>query len=74
LDSTGTVWPERQRFLKQHDLRVKKQDAESEKKFGMNWKMTAKTTLVQLHHKIQTFENRNRSAVCNARQAQEMLR
>jgi hypothetical protein len=24
--------------------------------FGINWKMTAKTTLVQLHHKIQTFE------------------
>lgn len=24
--------------------------------YGMNWKMTAKTILIQLHHKIQTFE------------------
>lgn len=23
----------------------------------MNWKMTAKTTLVQLHHKVETFEH-----------------
>lgn len=27
------------------------------KNFGINWKMTAKTILIQLHHKIQTFEN-----------------
>jgi hypothetical protein len=26
----------------------------------MNWKMTAKTILVQLHHKIQTFEHINK--------------
>jgi len=63
LDSTGTVWPERQRLLKGHGLRVKKQDAESEKKFGMNWKMTAKTILVQLHHKIETFEQINKHLV-----------
>lgn len=25
--------------------------------FGINWKMTAKTALVQLHHKIKTFEH-----------------
>src|SRR5262249_43551433 len=25
--------------------------------YGINWKMTAKTTLVQLHHKIETFES-----------------
>ena len=29
----------------------------SSKSFGMNWKMTAKTILVQMHHKIQTFEH-----------------
>lgn len=29
----------------------------------MNWKMTAKTILVQLHHKIQTFEGVNRHLV-----------
>jgi hypothetical protein len=57
LDSTGTVWPERQRFLHQHGIRVKGADRKSGKPFGLNWKMTAKTILVQLHHKIQTFEH-----------------
>jgi hypothetical protein len=56
LDTTGTVWPERQRFLRQHRIRVKREDAASNKPFGMNWKMTAKTILVQLNHKIATFE------------------
>lgn len=57
LDTTGTVWPERQRFLRRHGVRVKKTDTSSVKGFGMNWKMTAKTTLVQLHHKIDTFQH-----------------
>jgi hypothetical protein len=56
LDTTGTVWPERQRFLRQHKVRVKQGDAAADKPFGMNWKMTAKTILVQLNHKIATFE------------------
>lgn len=29
----------------------------------MNWKMTAKTTLVQMHHKIQTLEHLNKKLV-----------
>jgi hypothetical protein len=29
----------------------------------MNWKMTAKTILVQLHHKIETFEHVNKHLV-----------
>lgn len=29
----------------------------------MNWKMTAKTTLMQLHHKVQTFEHVNKKLV-----------
>ena len=29
----------------------------------MNWKMTAKTTLVQMHHKIETFEYVNKKLV-----------
>ena len=29
----------------------------------MNWKMTAKTILVQLHHKIETFEHLSRHIV-----------
>ena len=57
MDSTGTVWPERQRFLRSKGIRVKPKDADSAKKFGINWKMTAKTILVQLHHKISTFEH-----------------
>jgi hypothetical protein len=57
LDTTGTVWPERQRFLHRHGVRVTRADRTSTKPFGLNWKMTAKTILVQLHHKIQTFEH-----------------
>lgn len=57
LDTTGTVWPERQRFLRLAGLDVLPSDAESSRPFGMNWKMTAKTILVQLHHKIETFES-----------------
>jgi len=57
LDTTGTVWPERQRFLALAGVKVPKKDVENPKTFGMNWKMTAKTILVQLHHKIETFEH-----------------
>jgi hypothetical protein len=57
LDTTGTVWPERQRFLRKHKLYVKAEHAASDKPFGMNWKMTAKTILIQLNHKIATFEH-----------------
>jgi hypothetical protein len=56
LDTTGTVWPERQRFLQHHGVSVRDVDVASRKAFGMNWKMTAKTILMQLHHKIHTFE------------------
>lgn len=63
LDTTGTVWPERQRFLRQHEVRVKRQDIASTKPFGMNWKMTAKTILVQLNHKIATFEHLSKRLV-----------
>ena len=63
LDTTGTIWPERQRLLRDLGV-VRKDDAEnSAKPFGMNWKMTAKTILVQMHHKIQTFEHVNRKLV-----------
>ncbi len=54
LDTTGTVWTERQRFLR--TIGISTPDFDSSKSFGMNWKMTAKTILVQLHHKIDTFE------------------
>lgn len=63
LDTTGTVWPERQRILR--DLGVSRSDGaeNSNRRFGVNWKMTAKTVLVQLHHKIQTFEHVNKKLV-----------
>ena len=57
LDTTGTVWPERQRFLHEHRVPARRDDVESTRSFGMNWKMTSKTILVQLHHKVGTFEH-----------------
>lgn len=63
LDTTGTVWPERQRLLSA--LGVPRGDVaeSSDKPYGMNWKMTAKTILVQMHHKIETFEHVNKKLV-----------
>ena len=63
LDTTGTVWPERQRLLRELGFDVDDADVTSKKPYGMNWKMTAKTILVQLHHKVRTFENLNKHLV-----------
>lgn len=63
LDTTGTVWPERQRFLGAKGVAVAPADVSSPKSFGMNWKMTAKTILVQLHHKVKTLEMVNKHLV-----------
>ncbi|MHA6644685.1 NotI family restriction endonuclease [Mesorhizobium sp. A623] len=60
LDTTGTVWPFRQDFLKSHGINVPPYEAGT---FGVNWKMTAKTILVQLNHKIGTFEGMNKKLV-----------
>jgi len=61
LDTTGSVWGYRQSFLKSQGV---KQPAFNENAtFGMNWKMTVKTILVQMHHKITTFENLNKHLV-----------
>jgi hypothetical protein len=60
LDTTGTVWPERQKFLATKGFNVRDPEPKS---YGMNWKMTAKTILVQLHHKIRTFEGVNKHLV-----------
>lgn len=61
MDTTGSVWYERQLALKEVGLKVK--EPLERKSFGVNWKMTAKTILVQLHHKINTFEYLNRHFV-----------
>jgi len=63
LDTTGSVWPERQRLLAELDI-PREDDAENgSQTFGMNWKMTAKTILMQMHHKTQTFEHVNKKLV-----------
>jgi hypothetical protein len=64
LDTTGSIWPERQRLLKRKGLTSQWTKGAAEKKgFGMNWKMTAKTILMQLHHKASTFEALHRHLV-----------
>ena len=63
LDTTGAVWPERQRLLNEHGFSVDKADLENRKSFGINWKMTAKTILMQMHHKSETFEHLNKHLV-----------
>lgn len=64
LDTTGTVWPDRQRFITSKGIPgASPKDLANPKSYGMNWKMTAKTILVQLHHKIQTLEALNKHLV-----------
>ena len=63
MDTTGTVWPERQRFLHERGIAVDKNDINNPRPFGMNWKMTLKTILIQMHHKSETFENLNKHLV-----------
>lgn len=62
LDTTGSLWPSRQAFLKAQGLKAPLR-ADPGTSAGVNWKMTAKTTLVQLHHKIETFESLDRRLV-----------
>lgn len=63
LDTSGTVWPERQRLLKELGIKRIGSAEDSGRSYGMNWKMTAKTILMQTHHKIQTFEHVNKKLV-----------
>jgi hypothetical protein len=63
LDTTGTIWPERQQLLKEFGISQIDDTATTSKPFGMNWKMTAKTILIQMHHKVKTFECINKKIV-----------
>ena len=63
LDTTGTIWPDRQHFLQSQGITSPANAPEADKTFGMNWKMTAKTILIQLHHKVLTFEEINKHLV-----------
>jgi hypothetical protein len=60
VDTTGTVWPTRQRFLSSLSLA---EVLPEDKGYGMNWKMSGKTILMQLHHKVETFEHVGRHFV-----------
>jgi len=55
VDTTGSVWPARQQLLREAGLDIPPDD-DAGTNPGANWKMTAKTILVQLHHKVETFE------------------
>lgn len=63
IDTTGAVWPARQKFLNEQGIEVNPVDLKSKKPFGMNWKMTLKTILVQMHHKSETFEHLNKHLI-----------
>ena len=63
LDTTGDWWPLRQKALRDLGVQVTVDPEDERKQRGINWKMTAKTILVQIHHKIQTFESVNRKLV-----------
>ena len=56
LDTTGSLWSERTALIQDKGIEVDEADLLS-KSFGMNWKMSAKTILIQMHHKIETFEH-----------------
>ena len=56
LDTTGSTWPARQQFLQQMGACAPTLKAVKGTALGINWKMTAKTILVQIHHKVHTFE------------------
>ena len=63
IDTTGTVWPERQRLLKELNVARGDEEEKSPRKFGLNWKMTSKTALLQIHHKTNTFQNLDKKLV-----------
>ena len=63
MDTTGTVWPARQLFLQSVGVDAPLGAGDAAKTYGVNWKMTAKTILMQLHHKVETFESIGRNLV-----------
>lgn len=60
LDTSGSVWPFRQEALTELGVTV---PGAEKKTFGMNWRMTAKTILMQMHHKADTFSSMGKHLV-----------
>lgn len=54
LDTAGSVWQARQKLI--NNVLTIPVEIPRGKIVSMNWKMTAKTILVQLHHKVETLE------------------
>lgn len=62
LDTTGSIWNERQRLLQQHGYNAQEGEAKSSTA-ALNWKMTGKTILAQLVQKSQLFSSMNKNLV-----------
>ncbi len=60
LDTTGSIWPDRQSMLIANGYDVEPCDPKS---VGINWKMTGKTILAQLVQKSQLFSHVNKPIV-----------
>lgn len=62
LDTTGSIWNERQDMLRNNGYDVEVGEARS-KSALLNWKMTGKTILAQLIQKSQLFASMNKNIV-----------
>lgn len=62
LDTTGSIWNERQDMLRDNGYDVEEGEARS-KSASLNWKMTGKTILAQLVQKSQLFAYMNKNLV-----------
>ena len=62
LDTTGSIWNERQELLRENGYDVEAGEARS-KGASLNWKMTGKTILAQLVQKSQLFAGMNKNLV-----------
>jgi hypothetical protein len=55
MDTTGSVWPSRQKVIND-EIGLSVEGVERDKGYAINWKMSAKTILIQMHHKVKTLE------------------
>ncbi len=55
LDTTGSVWFSRQKMIRE-EIGIPVEIPTNDSSYGINWKMTAKTILIQMHHKVETLE------------------